>query len=97
VLPQHGVVTEDVFKGNFTRELHEAVYEVANVAFAHLEHSRELKSQVKYPAQIALLPAVRVRNHGNLERILCIVTNWHCFFRSGIRAQLLDQVAKARF
>jgi NADH dehydrogenase [ubiquinone] 1 alpha subcomplex assembly factor 6 len=59
LLRQHGLVTEDVFKGEFTQPLHEAVYEVANLAKTHLDMGREMKSQLKYPAQVALLPAVR--------------------------------------
>ena len=56
---QHNISTEDFFSGNVTRGLTDVVYEVANLANTHLEMARDLKRAVKYPANVALLPAVR--------------------------------------
>jgi len=57
---QHGVSTEQYFRGEVDGKLIDVFYEIANVAKAHLDHSRELKKDVPKQAIPAFLPSVRI-------------------------------------
>lgn len=58
LMAQHNVSSEQVFRGETSPGLTDAVFEVASVAHSHLLHARELEKEVDKAAFPAFLPAV---------------------------------------
>lgn len=56
---KHNITSEMLFKGAFTPEIGEAVYEIASLAHGHIEMARELTPSLPEGANLILLPAVR--------------------------------------
>lgn len=57
---KHDITSEKLFKGEFSPEIGEAVYEMASLAHGHLEMARELTTSLPKGASLVLLPTVRV-------------------------------------
>jgi len=81
---KHNITSEMLFKGQFTTEIGEAVYEIASVAHGHIEMARELTSSLPKGANLVLLPTVRNEGeilithlaHSNLSTsLLCVLHN----------------------
>jgi NADH dehydrogenase [ubiquinone] 1 alpha subcomplex assembly factor 6 len=60
---KHDITSEQLFKGEYSASIGEAVYEIASVAHGHIEMARELNESLPEGANLILLPTVRQKKN----------------------------------